>query len=362
MNRMKVCLCGGGAQTHVIAAWLSSQGCPTSILTRRPNEWNANYSVSTDSGEMIALIDKISDNPADVIPDADVILLTVPGGANGKELEKIRPYLKSGSYVGGVFCSSGFFFEALKILPPDVKLWGFQRVPFIARIEEYGHKAILKSTRPQLKVAVERASDEEKESLRAWIEKYFGSETVLLANYLEASITNSNPILHTARLYTMFSGWEPSQVYSHNILFYEEWTEEAADLLIKMDRELFLLLEHLPVTPGYLMPLLDYYESSDAKSLAKKISSISGFKGITSPMKKVDSGWIPDFTSRYFTEDFGLSLYYIYELAQKHGVSVPNIEKVLMWGREKISIQGTDADNVNQQACESPSGHGLPAE
>lgn len=335
-ERVTICLCGGGAQSHVIGAWLSSKGVSVSILTRQPNKWIKSYKVQTPNGEIYANIAKISNSPAQVIPDSKIILLTVPGYANRDEINKIKPYLNPGSYVGSVFCSSGFFFEALKLLPENIHLWGFQRVPYIARVTEYGHNARLQSFRLQFKIAVERASTYEKEFLRQWIAQNLGSETILLNNHLEASITNSNPILHTARLYSMFKDWSPGKFYSHHILFYEEWTEEAAELLIRMDGELFDILAHLPVSPNYITPLLEYYESHDAKSLAKKISSITGFKGITSPMKQMEGGWIPDFASRYFTEDFGYSLSYIHRLAMENGVAVPNISEVLDWGQKRI--------------------------
>lgn len=338
----RFCLCGGGAQTHVIGAWLSSQNYEVSILTRKPFRWNKNYIVKTSDGPIEASIQTISDNPSLVIPNADIILLTVPGDANREELEKIKPYVKPGSYVGGCFCSSGFFFDALHLFESNIKLWGFQRVPFIARIEEYGQIAVLKSSRPQMKIAIEYATSEEKEQFRQIIQKCFKCETMLLNNYLEASITNSNPILHTARLYTMFSKLEQSNVFDHNILFYEEWTDEASNLLIQMDKELFSLLTFLPVAPNYLTPLLEYYESTDSKSLTKKISSIEGFKGITSPMKQLGDVWIPNFSSRYFTEDFGLGLFNIYKLAMEYGVDVPNIKKVLNWG---LSVIKTSASN-----------------
>lgn len=140
----------------------------------------------------------------------------------------------------------------------------------------------------------------------------------------------------------MFSKLEQSNVFDHNILFYEEWTDEASNLLIQMDKELFSLLTFLPVAPNYLTPLLEYYESTDSKSLTKKISSIEGFKGITSPMKQLGDVWIPNFSSRYFTEDFGLGLFNIYKLAMEYGVDVPNIKKVLNWG---LSVIKTSASN-----------------
>lgn len=104
-----------------------------------------------------------------------------------------------------------------------------------------------------------------------------------------------------------------------------------------MDQELFELLKYLPVSHGYLTPLIDYYESHDAESLKIKLSSISGLKGIESPMKRDENGWYPDYSSRYFTEDFGYSLKYIWELGKKYNVKMPNIDMVYHWGKQKIN-------------------------
>lgn len=333
-----ICIIGGGSLGHVIAGWLANKGMNVSVLTRRPNDWSEYLKINTPDGIIESQLAKISSDSSDVIPSAEVVLLTVPGFGNKTELETIRPYIKPGTYVGGVFCSSGFFFEALNILSNDIKLWGFQRVPFISRIVEYGHEANLLGYRPQFNIAIERDTESGKENFRQWLEDSFGSETVLMKNYYEVSITNSNPILHTSRLYTMFSNWPNEKRIERNILFYEEWTTEAAELLLKMDAELFKILELLPVTPGYLTPLIDYYESNDAESLKNKLSSISGLKGIASPMKRDEWGWYPDYNSRYFTEDFGYSLRYIWELGKKYNVDMPNIDRVYQWGKSVMIL------------------------
>lgn len=53
-------------------------------------------------------------------------------------------------------------------------------------------------------------------------------------------------------------------------------------------------------------------------------------------MIKVDDGWIADFSSRYFIEDFPYGLKYIWQLAHKYDISCPNIDKVYAWGMSKI--------------------------
>ena len=334
----KICLCGGGSLGHVIAGWLSSKGkAEVSILTGSPDRWNKEINVFLPESEVLTgHLTSVSGNPEEVISDADVVLFCYPGFMIASELERIKPFLKQDAYVGSVFSSTGFFFEALRILSPSQPLWGFQRVPFICRVQEYGSSARLLGYKPCYHIAVENVPDEQKRKFADIISEWFERPVHLLKNYYEASLTNSNPLLHTSRLYTMFGRENEGRVYPRMINFYEDWTVEAADVLIKMDREFFELLKVLPVTEGYLPPILEYYESHDAQSLAAKLSSIAGFKGITSPMIQTEEGWIPDFKSRYFTEDFPYGLKYIWQLARDHNIPTPVIDEVYQWGISKL--------------------------
>jgi len=334
----KICLCGGGSLGHVIAGWLSSKGkAEVSILTGSPDRWNKEINVFLPESEVLTgHLTSVSGNPEEVISDADVVLFCYPGFMIASELERIKPFLKQDAYVGSVFSSTGFFFEALRILSPSQPLWGFQRVPFICRVQEYGSSARLLGYKPCYHIAVENVPDEQKRKFADIISEWFERPVHLLKNYYEASLTNSNPLLHTSRLYTMFGRENEGRVYPRMINFYEDWTVEAADVLIKMDREFFELLKVLPVTEGYLPPILEYYESHDAQSLAAKLSSIAGFKGITSPMIQTEEGWIPDFKSRYFTEDFPYGLKYIWQLAHTYNISTPVIDEVYQWGISKL--------------------------
>lgn len=333
-----VCICGGGSLGHVIAGWLSARSHATvNILTNRPERWNHEIEVDTPEGTILeGKIARISKLPEEVVPAADVVLLCLPGFLIKGELEKLKPHLSPKTFVGSVFSSTGFFFEAQTILSKEQPLWGFQRVPFISRVEEYGKSAHLLGYKNAHNIAVENVPDDEKANFAILMQEWFECPVSLLKNYFEASLTNSNPLLHTSRLYTMFGGENEGKVYSRMQLFYEEWTEEAANLYIKMDEEFFCLLKELPVTEGFLPTALDYYESYDAKSLAAKLSSIKGFKGIVSPMIKSDDGWVADYSSRYFTEDFPYGLKYIWQLAHKKGISCPNIDKVYAWGMSKV--------------------------
>ena len=105
-----------------------------------------------------------------------------------------------------------------------------------------------------------------------------------------------------------------------------------------MDREFQQLLQVLPVREGSIPTILDYYESTDATSLTRKLRSIQAFKGILAPMKAVEGGFVPDFSSRYFIEDFPYGLRIIQQQARKHQIPVPTIDRVMGWGIKKTAL------------------------
>ena len=332
-----VCICGGGNLGHVVAGFLSAHGdCEVNLLTRHPERWQQQLEITTPEGGLLkGQINNISSDPYKVVSQADIVLLCLPGFSIRDVLLQIAPTLTPGTAVGSIVCSTGFFFEAFKTLPAQTPLFGFQRVPFISRLTDYGHKADLLGYKPNLSIAIEQTND--KETLRAEIEHLFRVPVQLLSSYYEVSLTNSNPLLHPARLYSLWKDWHEGVVYPNESLFYEQWTVEASNYLIQMDEEFQRLLDVLPVTKGSIPTILDYYESTDAASLTQKLHSIQAFKGIKSPMKKVDGGYVPDFGSRYFTEDFPFGLQIVQQQARQHGVSTPIIDKILRWGLSCIA-------------------------
>lgn len=334
---MKITICGGGGLGHVCAGVLASQqGVEVNILTGHPQNWSHHVLVDDPSGKIFAgSIVKVTNDPAEIVSESDVVLLCVPGHLIEKTILQLRPYLNSSTILGSIVSSTGFFFKSHELLDEKIPLFGFQRVPFISRINKYGQSAHLLGYKSSLAVAIEHYS--QPELLAQKLSQLFLTPVTLLHNFYEASLTNSNPILHTGRLYTMWGHWDGTP-YDHNILFYKEWDIDSAQKLIDMDNEFMGLLDKLPITKGVIPSLLDYYESHDAESLAAKIRSIAAFQTILSPMKEVDNGWVPDFSSRYFTEDFPFGLRYIKQLAEEYHLNTPHIDEVLSWGMS-VAVQ-----------------------
>lgn len=342
---MNITICGGGNLGHVCAGFFAAQSeTRVSLLTRQPELWAKHINVVDCNGRILSgTLEKVSNMPDEVIPCADIVLLCLPGYAIGQELESIAPYLKPSCIVGTVVSNTGFFFKAFEILAKSQPLFGFQRVPFISRITQYGEAAELKGYKESLNVAIEQSDD--KEWIRSILEKLFQTPIHLLTTHYEASLSNSNPLLHTSRLYTMWHNWTQGVAYDRNPGFYSEWTIEASEVYIAMDNEFQQLLKCLGLRNGCIPPVLEYYESTDAESLTRKIRTIPAFQGILSPMLFNTEGmYEPDFNSRYFTEDFSIGLCMTHNLAHERQIHVPHIDKVYSWGIDVM--QKATANNL----------------
>lgn len=342
---MKICVSGGGNLGHVVTAFLSLQpDVEVTLLTRSPQKWQHSITLQMpDDTEHLCRISHITADAGEAVPGADYVIMCLPGFAFADEMRLISPFLSPHTVVGSVVSNTGFFFEAQKYLPSGITLFGLQRVPFISRTLIYGSKAHLMGSKAMLHMCVTENPEEvskspRKEEVRDTLQRLFATPVTLLGSIYEASLSNSNPLLHPSRMYSMWKDWDGVRTYDSNCLFYEGWTDEASDILLTMDREFFQLLDALSVRKGSIATILDYYESTDAPSLTAKLRSIKAFHGIMSPMRQVDGGFVPDLSSRYFTEDFLLGMSMIHRLAMEHNVPAPMINRVYEWGRKLLAL------------------------
>lgn len=332
----KICICGGGGLGHTCAAVLSAHpDVEVLMYTQHPDRWNHDFVVDDPDGRHLqGHLSIISNQAQDVIPQADIILLCLPAFLVESTLVEIRPMISANAVVGSVVGNTGFFIFAHQIFHnTHIGLFAFQRVPYISRVIDYGKKAALLGYKHELSMAVENIED--KDDFCQKVSTLFCTPTQLVDSFYEVTLSNSNPILHTGRIYSMWKDWK-GEAYSHNPLFYHDWTDDASQILLSMDREFFALLDVLGVGSTHINTLLDHYEVKDAASLTQKLKNIPSFASIHSPMLATEEGWIPDTSSRYFTEDFPFGLRFIYELAHQHNSPCPTIDKVYHWGMEVI--------------------------
>ena len=350
-----VCICGGGSQGHIsIGVIGSNPNFSINVLTRQPNRWSHDFkTIDLDGKEYCTRINKISSAPEDVIPGSDIILICLPGFAILEELDKIKPFVRKGHLIGCVFGGSGFFIALQTVFGTEQPAFALQRVPFTGRPIEYGHSGRLKGYKPYLKVATMNIV--KSQEIAMMVEDWYKTPTFLLSHWLEATLSNSNPLLHPCRMYVMFKDWNPEKVYDRIPWMYNtDWDDESSQCWIDCDNELRHIMEKLPMNPFEVPSVLQYYECKDAHELTIKMQNIRPFKTVQAHMNEVNGGYKVDPTVRYFTEDIPFGLILIKSFAEYVNIETPNIDKIISWaqhvmGKEYIvngKLTGKDLNNA----------------
>lgn len=334
-KHLNICIIGGGnIGTLLCAEFAKQKNINVSLLTSKPEKWNNNLSVLAQDGTLkyTSPVKYITDSPKKVIPDADIIISTVPSHVFPVYVDKIKKFIAKDTWIGVIPGSGGKEFYIEELINKGCIFFGFQRVHAIARIKEYGFSVYELGRKTELfisSIPSTKALD-----ICLFFESIFKIKCTPLPNYLNITLTPSNPILHTVRLYDLFKDFNQSSSWDKPIDFYSEWTDEASNLLIKCDEELQLLCSTLSkhkLSMVGVKSLKEHYESYTPQEMTNKIKNIAAFKGIKAPMICRGTKYIPDFNSRYFLEDFPFGLCIIKGFCLVANIPTPYIDKILDW-------------------------------
>lgn len=317
---MRFLVIGGGNIAHSLAASITRREDVT-ILTRRPDEWSDRLNDSKFNVHA-------TNNPS-CASEAEIIFMSLPCFAIRETLSRINPYLRAGQTIC-LTPANALIPELIEThAEKGVDVVCLQRVPYIARIEEYGHRVKMSPPRAVHKLFVPR--EEMKPTWTALSRELFEGDAAYLHSPLTFVFNNSNPLLHPSRLVVLFRDWR-KKTFARNPFFYAEWTDESSELYIKADKEMHDVLLSADLTGACeadYESVLRHYGVDNASELTTKLRSIESFKGILSPMKAEDGNWIPDFSSRYFTEDIVFGTKIIQSFARQVGVATPVIDQLI---------------------------------
>lgn len=356
---MKVAIIGGGNVGTAIAAEIAVRH-EVFLQCSKPDGWSKTIT-SIDRTRNITFqssLTQITDDFEEVVCGADVVLVTHPSFMLENTFAKILPYLKSGSIIGAVPGTGGIEFYGKDIIAEGHILFGLDRVPCIARINENG-KSVFSDKKQSIRVAAICAKDTPQ--VCSVLSSLLDINCIALKNYLTVTLTPSNPLLHTVRLYTMLKSYPENCSFDYNIPFYGEWDMESSVMLLKCDEELHMLCNLISSEElDGVVPLKIHYESENALELTAKIRSITSLKTISSPMKLFNGQYVPDFSSRYFIEDIPYGLCIIKGLALIFGLQTPQIDLILRWYESISSKQYFTECNMGKDilSCAAPQKYG----
>ena len=329
---MKITIVGGGNIGTQFAVHCAEKGHDVIVYTSTPDIYDGHLSIVDDKGIITheGDIKMATSDPSKAFSEAELIMVTMPSTMMKVIADLLYVYANSSTVIGVVPGNGGSECVFRKCIERGNAFFGIERVPAIARLVQKGKTVRSTGYRDELHVAALPKKNASK--CATLVEDIFDMKTTVIPNYLNLTMTPSNPILHTTRLRTIFGDWHEGVTYSKLPLFYEEWDDASSELLIACDEEVQNICLGLPEFElQFVKSLRIHYESPTVQDMTRKISSIAAFKGLTTPAIETDGAFVPDLHSRYFTADFSYGLTIIKQIADFAGVSTPNIDETMNW-------------------------------
>lgn len=316
---INVVLYGFGNISHALIAELKNKNFNVTVLTSSMKDKNQVKITNINTGN--TGIANVSSSPQKCLKEADYLIFCVPSHIRKESIQNLKIFIKPETIIGAFPGISGFDEEAKELLPDNKSIFSAQRVPFISRVLE---KGALVNAEVKMETNVAITSGKSKKILEQ-LEQMLGQRISCLPSFDLINLTNSNPLLHTARIYDFLVGGKYPYEINENQMFYRQWTNRASEVLIQMDQE----FQEIILAKGLSTPtVLEHYDVKNAEELTYKLSNITAFQEIKFPAVKKNIGWVVDFNSRYFVEDFELGLKYTIEQGKKEGVNTNTMEKV----------------------------------
>ncbi|WP_233445127.1 NAD/NADP octopine/nopaline dehydrogenase family protein [Paraburkholderia caribensis] len=295
----------------------------------------------------------MSDDPADVVTDAEMVILAIPHMARESTLRRIAPFLDSGTWLAGVPGFGGLIWTARLVLGPDQRVLGLQRVPYVRKVVSYGEVVWVSGIRPQLFVATVPSAEAPKAAIL--LQAMLNIPTKPLNHFLDVCLSNSNPIFHPSRLYSLWTRETSDLVWRHRPQFYEEWDEPASRVYLACESDLQAIAASCPTDLSDRQTLLEHYGVKTSSEVTETIRRIAALRDRPVPMREVDGGWTPDLHTYYFTEDIPYGIVIQRALAEIVKVSTPMLDEVISWAQSWMKKTWLDAGgNIAVDALSLP--------
>lgn len=280
-------------------------------------------------GTLSNTIKEIYTEPKECLKNTNILIITVPNFLREEVVKKILPFLHKEiliCFIPGIGPSQ---FIANKYLK-DYKVVCLERVPYIVRVEN--ERVKITGDRKIIKYA----SLDEKSNFDDLIKLMFGKD-VQKINYSSVTLTSSNAILHTTRMFGLFEKKE-NKIFKDKIYFYSDWDDESSEIFQKCDNEIIKICEKLKenkIIEEEIISLMKYYESETPQQLTQKLRSIEAFKNIKLSMLKIgENQYVLDKKVRFLTEDVPFGLLMFKGLAEILEIKTPSIDKVITWAQK----------------------------
>lgn len=361
--KLKVTICGAGNTGHLTAVLFSQNPKVDVTLFSSQPEFPATY--RKNGGQIHALLNDgtllkespscVTACPYEACGDADVIIITTPIHVRDNVLKLIQPALPRNKpvFVGAIPGFGGFDWLAEYRLGtlPNIVLWGMKDVSHIAFELIRGKSVKLGGAKSHLYVALHRREKPEMaEILIGYLNQLYESPVMLLADYLEITLTPGNPIMHGSVIYGLIGPWGQwhKHSFSHIPCWWNDCPELGAYFLARCDEENQLLRKAaeaaLHIDLSSVQPLqqeiVEAYGDliADSRTLLSVLRTNQAYEGIRLPLIKAknEEGYVFDQHHRVFQEDIACGLSLLVAIGKLLNVPVPYINEIYLWCCEYI--------------------------
>jgi len=378
----KVCIVSAGNAAHALAAMWPHMGFETYLWSGFQDEAER-MNKGLEAGPITATFEKgnpfegeiqgkpvkVSKDPAEVIPQCDVIFAPLPSFAYQSVFTELKPHLQKGQFVCVTPGAGGADWIAHEILGDEIynsiTLFTVSPMPFNCRIDEWSRSVKVQVLKQRYDICAQPVSrlDDCVKITSALMPK---SECNGLGPILAATLMPLNPVIHPGRLYTLLTvhhDWQPGKTLPENPFFYEAMTELDTANQLKINDELDMIVAAANAQ-GITLQVPDCYNF-----LAKTYNVVQGdfppvekptpadlvklwhgpmYKTFKCPLKPEGDGFVPDFTNRYFTEDIPCGLCTYKGVAQVLGQETPFIDEIITWAQGHMGKEYVKDGKLNE--------------
>lgn len=286
---MIITVVGGGNIGTQFAVHCAEKGHSVRIFTSSPEHFAKRLNIVDKSGSTIheGDIDFATNDPGKAFRDADVIMITMPPPMMIPLAQLIYEYADERPIIGFVPGNGGFELALRDCIERGNAVFGIDRVPAIARLTRRGQTVCCSGYKEKLYVGALPA--DRTEECASLIEGIYDIPCIRLPGFMALTLTPSNPILHTSRLKTIFSEYEPGVTYTSLPLFYEDWDDASSELLMACDDEIQEICRAMPEFGlEYVVSEREFYNADTTEEMTRAIRTEESLAGLTTPAVRAD--------------------------------------------------------------------------
>lgn len=216
-----ITIVGSGNSAHVCAALFHDNtdgAVTTQILTSTPEVWSPTPAVRFLGHDEKKVLQKgkialASANPADVIPNADIVLYTGPVHATTETFKKIKPYVDvKKTIVGTIFAQGLVHISAVRTFGKEVRFFALRNIPWLCRCIEKGKLAEIVGPKTSLEAISLNCAVNEVDWFERTIEPLFTCQKIgrhepritVMPDFCPIIFNPANQIIHPAAYWGHF--------------------------------------------------------------------------------------------------------------------------------------------------------------